>query len=254
MKALRWIGIALLAIIAISAIGGWIALTVLSGRNAAQPAAIAAMTPDATVVATGGDWVTFSPSSGTPDTGFIIYPGGLVDPVAYAPIARAIAARGYFVVLDSAPLNLAVIDPGAAAGIIAAYPDIQAWAVGGHSLGGAMAADFVFKNPDAADGLALWAAYPAGNADLSDRDDLEVVSVYGTNDGLATLEDIEASKSRLPADTVFVAIEGGNHTQFGSYGTGLQSGDNPAGISAEQQQAQIIDATVAMLERIRPPQ
>lgn len=252
MRALRWIGITLLAFIVLSTIGGCIAFSVLNGRNAAQPAAEAAMTPDATVVATDGDWDTFSPSTGTPDTGFIIYPGGLVDPMAYAPIARAIAAEGYFVVLDSAPLNLAVIDPDAAADIIAAYPDIQAWAVGGHSLGGAMAADFTFKNPDASDGLALWAAYPAENADLSDRDDLEVVSIYGTNDGLATLEDIEASKSRLPADTVFVAIEGGNHTQFGSYGTGLQNGDNPADISAEEQQAQIVDATVAMLERISP--
>jgi len=47
----------------------------------------------------------------------------------------------------------------------------------------------------------------------------------------------------LPADTVFVPIQGGNHTQFGYYGNGteLQKGDNPADISRDAQQ-QIVDA------------
>ena len=50
--------------------------------------------------------------------------------------------------------------------VIAAYPEIQHWAVGGHSLGGAMAARFVYQHPGAIQGLALWAAYPASSDDL----------------------------------------------------------------------------------------
>ena len=37
-----------------------------------------------------------------------------------------------------------------------------------------------------------------------------------------------------------VEIEGGNHAQFGNYGP--QKGDLPATISAEEQQAQAVDA------------
>lgn len=251
MKALRWVLIILLTIIVVGGIIGFVVLRNNSAKNEATDFAKAALTSDDRVSVTSGDQFVFTPVGTTPDTGLVIYPGGLVDPVAYAPLARDIAAQGYLVVLDQAPLDLAVIDAGAAAEIIAAYPQISAWAIGGHSLGGAMAADYAFKNPAEVAGLALWAAYPADNRDLSGLD-LEVVSVWGSNDGLTTAADIEDSKSRLPADAVYVEIVGGNHTQFGYYGTGLQSGDNPAGVSADEQQRQIAEATVNMLKAIDP--
>jgi hypothetical protein len=50
---------------------------------------------------------------------------------------------------------------------------------------------------------------------------------------------------------VWVPIEGGNHAQFGYYGP--QPGDSPATISREEQQAQAVDATVALLERMNTP-
>ena len=75
-----------------------------------------------------------------------------------------------------------------------------------------------------------------------------MISIYGTRDGLATAGEIDASRALLPGTTNWVPIEGGNHAQFGWYGS--QSGDNEATIGREQQQAQIVDATCALLRDI----
>ncbi|MEZ0395771.1 MAG: alpha/beta hydrolase [Anaerolineales bacterium] len=193
-------------------------------------------------------WLTFLPDGDAPTVGLILYPGGRVDFRAYAPTAQAIADRGYFVALVRMPLNLAVLDPGAAAEVIAAHPEIERWAVGGHSLGGAMAANFAAANPGSVQGLVLWASYPASSDDLS-QSGLRVVSISASLDGLATPDKIAASRPLLPPDTVWVVIEGGNHAQFGWYGD--QNGDNPAAISREAQQAQIVEATVVLLESLK---
>ncbi|MGD8626770.1 MAG: alpha/beta hydrolase [Anaerolineae bacterium] len=192
-------------------------------------------------------WLVFRPLTGQPDTGLILYPGGRVDARAYAPAARAIAARGYLVAVVPMPFNLAFLDPDAAADVIAAHPEVDQWAIGGHSLGGAMAARFARDNGDLVDGLALWAAYPAQGDDLSARD-LAVLSVYGTRDGVASPAEIDASRARLPGDTRWVAVEGGNHAQFGWYG--VQGGDNPAAVSREIQQVQVVSATVELLSSL----
>ena len=71
------------------------------------------------------DWHVFAPATGSVSTGLILYPGGFVDPVAYAPIAREIAARGYLVVLDPMPLNLAVTDIESADAILGIFADFH---------------------------------------------------------------------------------------------------------------------------------
>ena len=76
------------------------------------------------------------------------------------------------------PLNLAVFGTGKADAVIKAYPDIKHWAIGGHSLGGAMAAGFAHNHPDAIDGLVFWAAYPASNNSLAGSN-LKVTSISG---------------------------------------------------------------------------
>ncbi|MEZ4737454.1 MAG: alpha/beta fold hydrolase [Caldilineaceae bacterium] len=96
------------------------------------------------------------------------------------------------------PLNLAAFAPNRAQEVIAAYPTIQQWAIGGHSLGGAMAAAFAADHPDAVDALILWASYPGQQDSLARRSDLAVTSIYGTQDGLATVEKLEAARSLLP--------------------------------------------------------
>jgi pimeloyl-ACP methyl ester carboxylesterase len=210
-----------------------------------MPEATAALQSDSQVQVETGKWTVFRPVGQTPDTALIYYPGGRVDYRSYAPYARKIAEAGYLVVLTPMPLSLAVMSPGRAADVIQAFPEIKTWAIGGHSLGGAMAANYAYQHPDQIKGLVLLASYPAGSDNLAPSG-VKVISIYGTRDGLATGGKIDASKALLPADTQFVAIDGGNHGQFGWYGP--QSGDNSATISREQQQDEVVSAVVAFLQ------
>lgn len=209
-----------------------------------MPEAVAALRSDAAVQVTTSPWLTFTPAGSQPATGFIFYPGGRVDARSYAPAARTIAGQGYLVVIAPVPFNLAVFKPAAADTVIAAHPEITRWAIGGHSLGGAMAANYVYTHPTAVQGLVLWAAYPAGNNGLADRQ-LAVVSIYGTHDGLASRFEVDASRALLPPGARYVHVEGGNHAQMGWYGP--QGGDGEATISREAQQAQVLRATAELL-------
>lgn len=244
----RIVGIAagvVLALLLVAGIGFY-----LWASNAAQPMpeALAALKSDDTVTVTQGEWTEFRPALGTPTTGFIFYPGGKVDYRAYAPPLRTLAEQGYLTAVTPMPLNLAIFDPERAGRVIAAHPEIKHWVVGGHSLGGTAAAIYADRHPAAVDGIVFWASYPADGNSLAEQAGLQVASVSGTLDGLATPAKIEASKRLLPADAEFVPIEGGNHAQFGWYGP--QSGDNPATISREEQQRQAIEATAATLAAV----
>jgi pimeloyl-ACP methyl ester carboxylesterase len=209
-----------------------------------MPEALAALESDARVHVETAPWLVFRPANQDPSVGLVLYPGGRVDPRAYAPTARALAEEGHLVVIVPMPLNLAIFAPGRAAEVMAAFPGIESWALGGHSLGGAMAANYAHGNPEAVRGLLLWAAYPGASDDLSDYQ-LAASSIYGTRDGLATPDKIDASRPLLPPDTGWTAVEGGNHAQFGWYGP--QPGDDEATISREKQQAQIVAATLGLL-------
>jgi hypothetical protein len=241
MSRLRrwWWLLLLLPILAVAAFVIW-----AETGPAPMPEALAALQSDGTVQVEVEPWLILRPAGDEPTTGLILYPGGRVDPRAYAPTARTLAEEGYLVVITPVPLNLAFFAPDRAADVMAAFPEVDRWAVGGHSLGGAMTARFAYQNPGAVAGLVLWASYPATSDDLSGRD-LAVASVYGTRDGLATEDKINASRPLLPSGTKWVVIEGGNHAQFGWYGP--QAGDNDATIGREEQQAQIVAATLQLL-------
>ncbi len=207
--------------------------------------ALPALQSDAQVEVSTEPWLTFAPATHSPTTGLILYPGGRVAPRSYAPLARQITAAGYLVVIPPMPLNLAVFAPGRADDVIAAHPEIKHWVIGGHSLGGSMAANFVYNHPESVDGLLFWASYPAGNNPLAGLN-LPILSIYGTED--MGREGIEARRGLLPPHTEWVVIQGGNHAQFGWYG--LQPGDGEALISREEQQAQILQATLNFLNNL----
>jgi pimeloyl-ACP methyl ester carboxylesterase len=135
-----------------------------------------------------------------------------------------------------------VFDIDAPSRVIAREPGIVTWAVGGHSLGGAMAAQYAASHPGAVRGLVLWASYPA--ADLSGAP-LRVLSILGSLDRGAAGFTSAATRAKLPADTTFVEIEGGNHEGMGWY-TG-QPDDPPAEISKADQGAQVAAATASFL-------
>jgi len=212
-----------------------------------MPEALRALQSDDQIAVDATHWIVFRPAGQNPAVGFIFYPGGRVDFRSYAPAARAIASAGYLVVMVPMPLNLAVLAPDRALEVQKAFPNVRQWVIGGHSLGGAMAARFAYKHPETVQGLVLWAAYPPGSDNLSNST-IAAVSISGSCDGLATPEKIQASRTLLPAATRWVAIEGGNHAQFGWYGP--QSGDRPATLSHTEQQAQIVAATLELLRSL----
>jgi len=198
-------------------------------------------------------YFVFKPKYANPTIGFIFYPGGLVDPRAYAPPARAIAAKGYLTVIVKMISDLAVLSADRADKIIGDYSGIKTWVIGGHSIGGSFACYYAKGHTDAIQGVVLWAAWPSEGFRL-DGTDLKAISIYGTNDGYP--DEIRAGAEHLPEGTPFVKIEGGNHTQFGYYWDGVnedfvQEGDNPADISREEQQKQIIKATLDFLEQFK---
>jgi predicted esterase len=242
----KWIGKIALGIVALLVIVAGAFIWWGNNPLEAMPEAITALESDHTVLVSSGEWIIFSPQTSSPSVGIIIYPGGHVDFRAYAPLARGLASGGNLVIIPRMPLNLAVFDIDVADEIIQANPDIETWVIGGHSLGGAMAAEYVSANPLYVDGLFLWASYSAENTDLSGFTNLEVLSIYGTEDG--DVEGIRASRERLPRNTLWVEIDGANHAQFGWYGE--QPGDGVATISREAQQKIILENTLAFLSAI----
>jgi pimeloyl-ACP methyl ester carboxylesterase len=179
--------------------------------------------------------------------GLAFYPGAKVDPQAYAHVLRPLAEAGFPVVIFKQPYNLAILDSNAADAVIGDPDDtVDRWAVGGHSLGGAMASRYAETNRDELVGLLLYAAYPV--QDMSDRTGLAVTSIFGTNDGLATPADIEERAPDLPASTEYVPIDGGIHSFFGDYG--LQNGDGSPGTTRADAQRQIADASIRFLETL----
>jgi hypothetical protein len=196
------------------------------------------------------DYFVFKPVGTEPTKGFLFYPGGLVDPIAYAPPAHAIAAAGYLVVIVSMPFDLAPFGWRRGNHILREFDSIKTWAIGGHSVGGAFACKFAKKYPSKVSGVVVWASTPSAAFRL-DETDIKVISIYGSKDGEA--EELAKAAEFFPAGTPFVVIQGGNHTQCGYYNTApdpQQPGDNPADISREEQQRQMIEATLDFLDKL----
>ena len=220
----------------------------LTDERKPLPEAIQALESDGLVEVVQEPWLTFAPTQGTPDTGFVFYPGGRIDPQGYAPLMKAIASEGYLVVVPEMPLNIAAFRSNIAAEIIAYYADIGRWAIGGHSVGGTMAAQYTNSHGEVIDGLAIWASYPADNADLSSSD-IPVALIYGSRDPRVNDSSVSERRHLLPDDTSYARIDGGDHHQFGSYE--VDPRDDHATIDRASQQQQIIQATLTLLEFIQ---
>lgn len=179
---------------------------------------------------------------GNAKVGLIFYPGGKVEHTAYTALMREIAANGIFCVLCKMPLRLAVLDVHAADDVREAFPDISHWYIGGHSLGGAMAAAELSKHDGAYDGLILLGAY--STEDLSNNQ-IKVLSLFGSEDHVMNREKYEENKRKLPTDLWEAVIEGGCHAGFGMYGA--QSGDGEPTITSAEQIKICADQIVAVI-------
>lgn len=166
----------------------------------------------------------------------VLYQGGLVETAAYLPLAIELSERGFQVFIPEMPLNLAILDSDVIDDIKEAHPFEQDWWIAGHSLGGASASIYAKENAEEIEGIIFLAAYPSNDSDLSELP-LSVLSITGTQDAILNMDQYEQTKDLLPSDTLHVAIEGGNHSNFGHYG--FQEGDKESTISREEQQEEV---------------
>lgn len=228
-----------LSLFLIIGVGGYAYVSDYYRADEAALAAIAYQT-DQVQIERDGDVIWFVPEE--PTVGLILYPGGKVEHTAYAPLLRVCAKNGILCALVRMPGNLAVLDMNAADGLREKHPEVTAWYIAGHSLGGAMTANYAAAHPEDYDGLILLAAY--STKDLSQMS-LRVLSIYGSKDGVMNRDAYKKNWANLPADTTEVILGGGCHAQFGSYGP--QDGDGIPTISGEEQIRQTAEAIAAFV-------
>ena len=185
-----------------------------------------------------GGWAVGDPDS---RAGFIFYPGGKVEAKAYLPLMKRLSDEGLFCFLCEMPMNLAVLDINAAGRVIQRFGDIERWYIGGHSLGGSMAAQYASGHPEEVRGLILLAAYSP--AEILDQ--TPALLLYGSEDRVMNREKYTQAMGLLSHSSE-VVIPGGNHAGFGDYGA--QAGDGQAAITPEAQQSQAADAIVRFIK------
>jgi hypothetical protein len=181
------------------------------------------------------DFIAFTPTSMSKNVIFF-YPGALVDPFAYAPLCRKLSENDYQVMIIRMPWRMATKGYNKIKKLDLLKDKSKNFILAGHSQGGMMAAQFVYENPNIIDKLILLGTTHPRDIDLSNTS-AKVLKIYGSNDGVAPKQKVINNKSKLPLNTTYIEIEGGNHSQFGYYG--FQLNDSNADITQEKQQALI---------------
>ncbi|WP_226531697.1 alpha/beta hydrolase [Microbacterium paraoxydans] len=232
-----------LAIVVVLVVGGVVAWSQI-GVMAAEPEPLATVQENPQITVRDADQgIVLEPADGESETGLVFIPGAKVDPWAYAAILQGLAEDGVTVVITRPWLNLAFFDPRGLDAFTSAAPDVDVWAVGGHSLGGVRACQLA---PDA-DALVLFGSYCAN--DLSESG-LPVLSLSGSEDGLSTPQKIADARAELPADAEMVEIDGASHASFGDYGP--QDGDGTPTISSEEMHAEVTRLVEEFLAPLAP--
>lgn len=186
--------------------------------------------------------------------GIIFYPGGLVDPHGYiTALEDLVLEDNRTVVILKVTSNLAIWNFKKATSILADFPRVDKWVVGGHSLGGSTACIDVFNNHESFDGLFLMAAYSVNGLSAIE---IPVISITCSEDKVLDQKKLNENTVNLPpgmtisspdelpiggtvGKTIYYEIKGGNHAQFGSYGA--QDGDGTATISPAEQHVLVND-------------
>lgn len=198
--------------------------------------------------------ITFTPKEANPSIGLLFFHGGGVEPLAYAPLIRAVAEKGYSAVIVKLPYRFAPLDSHRhetirrGRSVIAQSTNLRKWVVAGHSKGGKIAAEFVRSDRSSVGALILIATSHPKDFDLSGLT-IPVKKISASNDGVAPPPLIQSTKRYLPAGTQWVEIVGGNHSQFGHYGP--QFGDGSATIDRAEQQRRTRDELLATLDALQ---
>lgn len=221
----------------------------------ATPEARHAATSDSlvTVEHADGVWSFAASDVDTASTTFVFFPGALVDPRAYAPLARSVASAGYSAFLVELPRR------GAFGGADAPELDARIRSiltsevsrarivVGGHSRGAVVASRMASRNPTRLSGLVIIGSTHPRDHDLSSLG-IPVTKVVGTRDGLASPDKVRRNAALLPSHTRWIWIEGGNHSQFGWYG--FQPLDRRPRVDASIQRAAMLDGVLEILRDV----
>ncbi len=177
-------------------------------------------------VENGSEAIVLEPVGASNGHGLVFVPGARVEAAACEWSLQPLVDAGFTVVITHPALNFAILEVRGLDAYTALAPEVDDWAVGGHSLGGVRACQYAAD--EGVDTLVLFGSYCS--VDLSSTG-IDVLSIGGERDGLSTPQKIADAAPLLPADATFVEIPGMNHAQFGAYGE--QSGDGEAAVSDE---------------------
>lgn len=229
--------IMVVAVIIVSIIFGTL-LFINDYYKASSVAKRALISNEKVIVEEKDNYYLFKPTQKNITEAIIFYPGAKVEETSYSRLASKFAESGYEFFIVKMPMRLAILKQNAADDIINSKKNsnIKKWTLMGHSMGGAMAANYTAKNKDKIDRLVLLAAYSI--KDLS-KTDVKVLSVYGSKDGVLNKAKLEKYKANLPKDAILYELPGANHSQFGDYGK--QKKDGKASISSNEQQEMVLD-------------
>lgn len=176
--------------------------------------------------------------------GIVFYQGASVEPMAYVPLLAGIAEAGYSVYAPQFPCGMAVFQPDAAEEVMAQHPEIDAWYIAGHSMGGRCASKYGLTGGGVEGVISISSPVDEKLAET----DLPLLMLYGDADGIYRGV---GSDEALPEDTTVCCIEGANHAQFGDYGRQLL--DHEASISPEKQQEEGIECILNWLQQYDCP-
>jgi alpha/beta superfamily hydrolase len=235
------------------AIWGTVSLAVLFNQFRTQNVDTTLLTSnDRVSVSVDGVSLEFHPKEKHP-TGMVFFCGSGVEADAYAPMLRPISEQGFTTIIVKLPGRFAML-PGqkeivmeTAQRLIKSQPEIRKWVISGHSLGAALSCKFVQKYPSSGSALLLVGTTHPKEDNLSNLK-FPVTKIYGSVDGVAPIEKVEANRSLLPPSTNWIKIEGANHSQFGNYGHQLQ--DGRATISRDAQQTLVREEILWVLRQL----
>lgn len=201
---------------------------------------------DKVTVIKSDDLITFQANTANENLDIIFFQGGLTDSKAYAPLCRKLAENGFTCHLIKMNWRMPQYDYKKTLKLFKL--DSGNYVIGGHSQGGKMAAQIVYENPTLFKGLFLLGTSHPRDIDLSLLS-IPTMKIYSEKDGLASVPEVLENKSKLPKNSKFIMIKGGNHSQFGYLGKLLM--DNSADISLEDQQKQTVQYILEFVNKIK---
>lgn len=216
-----------------------------------QDAAVQGAQASATLQTIPTTFLDIQPIDGQYDTLLVFYSGGLVRPQAYEWLGTALAGQSVRTVIPAFPLDLAVTSIGRADALIKQFGTGKRVILAGHSLGGAMAAQYARDNRAQLGGLILMGAYPPDGVSLRDSAGapLPVLSLLAEHDEVAAEADVRDGLNRLPTSARLTVVKGANHAFFGRYGP--QKDDGVPTVTRAEAEAQIVAEIRKFLAGIR---